>query len=125
MHKQKTGEPGLLANGAGNVTIESGATITGVDVSNTTAIQVTGSATGTIGNEGAISLSMTFTPTAEGNTGIAGGPFATGDNRIGIDVASGTLTGSIANTATGTTTIDGNSSVGIQIAVDRVDHRRP
>ncbi|HEY1751970.1 MAG TPA: hypothetical protein VGG29_11945 [Caulobacteraceae bacterium] len=111
----KTGAAGVTLNSHNNITVDSGATISATDVSNTTGIQVTGNNTGSVDNEGAISLTMGFVPPVDGNSGIPEGAWATGTNRIGIDVSGGTLTGSITNGATGAITIDGDNSVGIQI----------
>jgi hypothetical protein len=111
----KANVPGVTLNSSNNVTVDSGANISNVDVSNSTGIQVEGGNTGAVVVDGAISLTMSYTPTAEGNTGIAGGAFATGTNRIGIDMANGVLTGSIIVDETGSITIDGDNSVGIQI----------
>ena len=53
-----------------------------------------GGHTGNVDNQGTISLLMSYTPPIEGNTGIPGGPFATGTNRVGIEVVGGALNGS-------------------------------
>jgi len=111
----KKDNAGVTLNSNNNVTVDAGGTISNVDVSNSTGILVTGTHTGSVDNLGDISLTMSYQPPDAGNTGIAGGPFATGTNRIGIWVTDGTLTGSVTNDAGGTITIEGDNSVGIQI----------
>jgi hypothetical protein len=112
----KTNNAGVTLDSNNNVTLDSGATISNVDVNNSTGIKVTGSDTGSVDNLGDISLTMSFQATVQGNSGIAGGPWATGEDRVGILVTSGsTLNGSITNDSGGAITIEGNDSTGIMI----------
>jgi hypothetical protein len=106
---------GVTLNSNNNVTLQAGSTVSNVDVSNSTGILVTGNNTGSVDNLGDISLTMSFVAPEAGNTGIAGGPFATGTNRIGVEVTNGQLTGSVTNDVGGTITIQGNNSTGILI----------
>ena len=106
---------GVTLNSNNNVTVNAGATISNVDVSNSTGILVTGTNTGSVDNLGDISLTMSFVATDAGNTGIAGGPFATGTNRVGIEVTDGQLTGSATNGVGGSITIEGDNSTGILV----------
>jgi hypothetical protein len=106
---------GVILNSNNNVTVVAGGTISNTDVSNSVGILVEGGHKGSVDNQGAISLLMSYTPVVEGNTGIVGGPFATGDNRVGIDVVGGVLDGSITSESTGTITIEGDDSTGIFI----------
>ena len=109
----KAGGDGLILNSSNNITVITGATISNTDASNSVGILVQGGNTGNVDNQGAISLLMSFTPTVEGNTGIVGGPFATGTNRVGIDVVNGVFTGNISNENSGAITIEGDNSTGI------------
>ena len=111
----KAGGDGVILNSSNNITVVSGGSITNTDASNSVGILVQGGHTGNIDNQGSISLLMSYTPTVEGNTGLAGGPFATGTNRVGIDVVDGVLTGGIDNESTGAITIEGDNSTGIFI----------
>ncbi|HEY1425275.1 MAG TPA: hypothetical protein VGF50_01260 [Caulobacteraceae bacterium] len=111
----KAGGDGVILDSNNKITINSGGAISNTDASNTVGILIHGGNKGSVDNEGAISLLMSFTPKAEGNTGIAGGPFATGSNRVGIEVADGVFDGNILNNTTGTITIDGDNSTGILI----------
>ena len=109
----KANGDGLILNSSNNITVVSGGAITNTDASNSVGILVQGGNAGNVDNQGSISLLMSYTPTVEGNTGIAGGPFATGTNRVGIDVVNGVLSGNITNESTGTITIQGDNSTGI------------
>ena len=111
----KTNAAGVVLNSSNNITVVAGGAISNTDVNNSTGILVQGGNTGNVDNQGAISLLMSFTPTVEGNTGIVGGPFATGTDRIGIDVVGGALDGSITMESTGSINIDGDNSTGIFI----------
>jgi hypothetical protein len=106
---------GVTLDSNNNVTLDAGSTISNVDVSNSTGILVTGDNTGSVDNLGAISLTMSYTAVGAGNTGIAGGPWATGTNRVGIWVTDGTLTGNVTNDVGGTITIEGDNSTGILV----------
>ncbi len=90
-------------------------TINTKDIDNVVGIlATTGNYTGSISNQGAITLTESYTPSdSVNNDGIVEAPFAQGTNRIGIQTL-GTLTGGIANT--GTITIQGNNSTGLYIA---------
>ncbi|HEX3406299.1 MAG TPA: hypothetical protein VHS81_03595, partial [Caulobacteraceae bacterium] len=111
----KANGDGLILNSSNNITVVAGGTITNTDASNSVGILVQGGNSGNVDNQGSISLLMSYTPTVEGNTGIAGGPFATGTNRVGIDVINGALNGNITNESTGVITIQGDASTGIFI----------
>jgi hypothetical protein len=111
----KKGDAGITLNSNNNVTVDSGGTISNVDVSNSTGILVTGNEKGSVDNLGDISLTMSYQAPEAGNTGIAGGPWATGTNRIGIWVTSGTLDGSVTNDSGGSITVEGDNSTGILI----------
>ena len=111
----KANGAGVTLNSNNNVTLSTGSTISNVDVSNSTGILVTGTNTGSVDNLGDISLTMSYQAPEAGNTGIAGGPWATGTNRIGIEVTDGTLAGSVTNDVGGTITVEGDNSVGILV----------
>jgi hypothetical protein len=73
-----------------------------------------GSFTGSIFNQGQITLTESYTPTDSANgDGIPEAPFAQGTNRIGI-LTQGTLTGDIIHS--GAISIQGNNSIGISVA---------
>lgn len=110
-----SGGAGIVVNG-GNLTLDPGATISNVNVNNTTGILVQGGTTGVVSNSGTISLTSSFTPPTDGNTGLSFGPFTSGTNRIGIDLegASG-FNGPISNAASGAINISGDNSIGILI----------
>jgi hypothetical protein len=103
------------------VTINSNNSVTNIgtintkDIDNVVGILATsGAYTGSISNQGAITLTESYTPSdSVNNDGIIEAPFAQGTNRIGIQTL-GTLTGGVANT--GTITIQGNNSTGLYIA---------
>lgn len=111
----KANGDGVILNSSNKVTVASGGTISNTDVSNSTGILVQGGNTGSVDNQGDIALSSSFTPAVEGNTGIAGGPFTTGSDRVGIDVVGGVFTGAISNESTGAISIEGDNSTGIFI----------
>lgn len=111
----KANGAGVVLNSNNDVTVDSGGVITNNSVSNSVGILVEGGNKGAIDNEGSISLLSGITPTAEGNTGIAGGPFAAGTDRNGIEVTNGVFNGNILNNTTGTITIEGDNSTGILI----------
>jgi hypothetical protein len=106
---------GATLNSNGNVTVASGGVISNTDVSNSTGILITGTHTGSVDNSGEISLSVSYSPSAEGNTGIAGGAFATGSDRVGIWMTGGQLTGSITNDVGASIIIAGDNSTAILI----------
>src|SRR5580698_3936687 len=107
---------GVILNSSNNVTIGTGTGISNTDVSNTVGILGLGGNTGNIDNLGAISLGMSYVATDHNNDGIVDGAFATGTNRIGIQVVGpGVLTGSVTNGSGGAITISGNNSTGISI----------
>ncbi|MBV9997098.1 MAG: autotransporter outer membrane beta-barrel domain-containing protein [Caulobacteraceae bacterium] len=108
------GQPGVTLNSSNAVIVDSGATISNTDVDNSVGILVNGGNTGSVTNSGAISLLMSYTPIDTNKDGLVNGPFATGENRYGIEVTGGAFNGSITNA--GTITIDGNDSFGIFIA---------
>ena len=108
--------PGVTVNSNNTVVVESGGVITDSDVSNSSGIVVLGGTTGSVLNQGSISLLMTYAATDSNADGIADGAFANGSNRYGIQVTGGVFTGSITHDTTGVISIQGNSSYGIWIA---------
>jgi len=107
---------GLILNSSNNITIETGTSISNTDVSNSVGILGLGGNTGNIDNIGAISLVMSYVATDHNNDGIVDGAFATGTNRIGIQVVGpGILTGSVINDSGATINISGDNSTGISI----------
>ncbi len=112
----KANGDGLVLSSNNNITIVSGGSISNTDVSNSVGVLVEGGNTGNVDNQGAISLLMSYQPQVEGNTGIVGGAFATGTDRVGIEVEGGVLTGSITSESSSTITVEGDNSTGIFIA---------
>src|SRR5579872_459467 len=111
-----TAGAGLILNSSNNVTVATGTTISNTDVSNTVGVLALGGNTGNIDNIGAISLGMSYVATDHNNDGIVDGAFATGTNRIGIQVVGpGVLTGSVTNDTGGTINISGDNSTAISI----------
>jgi hypothetical protein len=108
-------QPGVTLNSNNNVTIDSGATISNTDVSNSVGVLVNGGNSGSVDNEGAISLSMSYTATDTNSDGFVDGAFATGTNRYGIQITGGPFTGTVTNGSTGSITIQGNDSYGIWV----------
>ena len=107
---------GLVLNSNNNVTVVTGTTISNTDVSDSVGILALGGNTGNIDNQGAISLGMSYVATDHNNDGIVDGVFATGFNRIGIQVVGpGVLNGSVSNDAGAAITIAGDNSIGIDL----------
>jgi hypothetical protein len=112
--KPTAGGFGLEINSNNSITMPSGSQITATDVDNITGVVVVGGNTGNLDDVGSIALQMSYTPTLEGQTGIVGGVFATGTNRIGIDVIGpGVFNGSILADTGNSITIQGENSAGI------------
>ena len=110
-----TGNAGIILNG-GNLVLDVGSTISNVNVSNTTGILIQGGSTGSLDLEGSISLTSSYSPPVEGNTGLAGGPFTSGSNRVGIDLEGSSGFNGPITLATGSSiNISGDNSVGIVI----------
>jgi hypothetical protein len=83
-------------------------------INNAVAIQVQGGFKGSVTSSGSILVTDNYTPNTDNNTGLLELPFAQGTNRTGIQVVGpGVFTGSITNT--GTITVHGDSSFGVDI----------
>ncbi|HUZ11745.1 MAG TPA: autotransporter outer membrane beta-barrel domain-containing protein [Caulobacteraceae bacterium] len=118
-------KPGLILNSSNNIVVDSGATISAVDVSGAVGIQALGGNTGSVTQSGAISLTMSYKPVTNAQTGIADGAFATGTGRIGIEVVTGdgadgglvngALNGAVTTAVSSALTIQGNQSYAISI----------
>lgn len=109
------GEAAITVNSDNSVTNQG--TIGATDADNTTGILITGVATGTIRNSGAITLDETFVGTDDDSDGDFDTPLAQGTGRTGILVeGSAVFTGDITNDTAGRIAMGGNNSVGIQIA---------
>jgi hypothetical protein len=104
--------PALTLNS--NNTVTNGGTITSSGVNNATAIQVQGPFTGTVFNNGSISIGESYTPSTNSSTGLTQAPYASPSStgRIGINVT-GPLTGAI--NSGGNIGVEGNNSVGLRI----------
>jgi hypothetical protein len=112
---------GVTQNSSNNITVDAGGAITNVDVNDTTGIVGQGGNTGNIINDGSISLTSSLNPPLDNNTGLATGPFTSGQGRIGILVTGpGLFDGSVTNGAGGAiniqaNTVGGNLAAGIAI----------
>jgi hypothetical protein len=107
---------GVTLNSNNNVTVAAGGSITATDVSNTVGILGQAGNTGNIDNQASISLLMSYQATDHNKDGIVDGPFATGTNRIGIEVSGpGVLTGSVTNETAAAISIQGDNSTGIAL----------
>src|SRR5580692_9522487 len=82
--------PGITLNSNNNVTVASGGSITETDKDNAIAILALGGFTGSVDNEGSISMLESYTAATDNTDGIASGVFATGSGRYGILVHGGT-----------------------------------
>ena len=113
-----------ITNAAGGaaVTINSSNTVSNegsigfTDIDNAIGVLIKGGGTGQFTNTGAINITETYVATADtNNDGLLTGAFAKGTNRFGVSVIGpGVFTGGI--TETGTITVHGNNSFGVQIA---------
>lgn len=111
----KANAAGLTLNSNNSVTVAAGGSVANKDVNNTIGILVEGGVTGNLTNSGTISLDMSYTPVTEPN-GVVGGAFATGTDRIGIDVeGAAPLNGSITNATGAAITVQGKDSEGILV----------
>lgn len=105
---------GVTVDASKTVTVASGGTIDMGDANGTTGVLVVPGTATTIANAGTIQVLETFSAADADANGIADGPIASASNRAGIRVApGGTVTGSVSNT--GTITVDGLNSAGIDI----------
>jgi hypothetical protein len=110
----KTGAAGVTLNTSNNVTVATGGQITNTDVNDSIAIQAIGGNTGSVDNLGSIILGQSYTATDHNNDGFVDGAFATGHDRIGIDVIGpGVLNGSVTNDTGAVINVAGDSSTGI------------
>jgi hypothetical protein len=100
-------------------TINIDGTVTSENDDNVTGILVRAGVTGTVVNDGYISLIEDFTPSDTDSDGDLDGAIAIGTNRIGIDVAgAGVFTGAIETVKNSTIFIEGNGSVAIRIGAE-------
>jgi hypothetical protein len=101
-------------------------TVTGAVAMNNTAngstgILVQGGHTGSVTNNGVITVSDGSTRKDTNGDGIGDGPWATGENMCAICVVGpGVFTGSITNGSTGAISVEGNNSWGINIGTGMV-----
>jgi hypothetical protein len=113
------GSIGLTTPGVA-VTINSSNVVTNegeigaTDVNGATGVQIQGGNTGSFTNTNSVLITESYTATTDTNTGLLTGAFAQGDNRIGVQVVGpGTFNGAI--TDTGSITVHGNTSYGVDI----------
>ncbi len=107
---------GLILNSNNNITVVTGTSISNTDVSNSVGILALGGNTGNIDNQGAISLGMSYQATDHNNDGILDGAFATGTDRIGIQVVGpGVFNGSVTMEVGSSISVAGDNSTGIAL----------
>jgi hypothetical protein len=87
-------------------------TVQVTNVSNAIGIDAVAGASGSITNNGKVNVDETYVPTDADNDGDLDGPFAVGNNRVGLRTQ-GAFTGSITNG--GSILVEGNDSAGIQL----------
>ncbi|HEY5072083.1 MAG TPA: autotransporter outer membrane beta-barrel domain-containing protein [Caulobacteraceae bacterium] len=107
--------PGAAVTLDSNNSVTNQGAIAFKDVSGVVGILVDGGFTGQVVNTGTISLSESYVAATDSNNdGLLTGPFAQGDNRIGIEVTGAApFNGSIISA--GPITIQGNTSQGIDL----------
>jgi hypothetical protein len=109
-----TGAGPLVTLNSNNKVTLGGNGLTTVGIDNSTGVLIQGGTTGSVANNGAISLTEDYTPADADNDGDLDGPFAKGANRYGVRlVGPGVFTGDISST--GAITIEGNNSAGISL----------
>ena len=121
-----TTTPVSLVTVNSNNSVDNTGTLSSSNISNVTGIQINGGTAGTVTNDGAITLSSTYTAVTTAD-GYPQGPFAgtaSPSNPTGTGVyglygirlsGAGSFTGSITDSSTGTITLSGNSNRGISI----------
>jgi hypothetical protein len=108
--KPTSGTALITINSNNKVTNEGALAIQGVN--GATGILANPGFSGDITNSGPITIDENYTPTDNDNDGDLDGPFALGNNRYGIHIASGgAYTGNVTNN--GAILIEGNNSAGI------------
>lgn len=104
--------PVITLNSNNTVTMEGA--VASTDQTNSVGVKVLGGFTGAYTNNGTISLSETYTATQDQNTGLYLGKFASGSNRIGLQVVGpGIFTGPLNNFTA--ITIHGQNSYDVSI----------
>ena len=102
----------VTLNSGNTVSNEGAISFTGVD--GAVGIKVFGGNAGAVNSSGSISVSESYSASTDNNTGLLTGAFATGTNRIGIEVVGpGVFTGAI--TSIGAITVHGQNSYGVSI----------
>ena len=106
--------PGTAVTVNSSNNVSNAGSIGATDLDNVVGIKVLGGVTSTVTNTGTISLYETYSPSDSNNDGLIDGNFASGGNRYGIVYAGGApVTGALVDT--GTISIRGNASYGIQM----------
>ena len=110
-----TAGPLVTLNSNNKVTL-GGNGLTTVGVNDSTGVLIRGGNTGTVTNNGLISLTEDYTATDTDSDGDVDGVFAQGSNRYGIRlVGPGVFTGDIVQSSTGSIVVEGNNSAGISL----------
>jgi hypothetical protein len=95
-------------------TVSNEGSITFSNVDGAVGIKVFGGNTGSVSNAGSITVSESYSAATDNNTGLLMGAFASGTNRIGIEVVGpGVFTGGITNRSA--VTVHGQNSYGVSI----------
>jgi hypothetical protein len=112
--------PAAVTVNSNNVLTNSG-TISIKDVDNSTGVLILGPVTGNFTNNGAVTVTETYTPTDSNGDGVVDGNYASGTGRYGLRLTSGTLTansgatGAVVLSSGGTITVQGNASYGVSL----------
>lgn len=98
-----------------NAVVNNGS-IAAEDIDNVIGVELQGGNTGSLTNNGSISLSETYTAVDTDDNGLVDGPFAEGTGRTGI-LISGTapFVGSVTQSSGGSISVEGNDSYGIRL----------
>lgn len=107
------GQTAVTVDSSNDATVASGGSLSSNGANGSTGILILGGNAGNISNAGTISLLEDYTRADGDSDGDPDGVFAQGSNRFGILLQSGTLTGDVSNS--GTITVEGNASGGIQL----------
>ena len=86
------------------------------DVDGSAGVVINGGNTGAFNNQGAITITESYTPTDTNNDGVVDGVYAQGTGRYGVRViAPGAFVGNITAGGGSTISVQGNNSYGVSI----------
>jgi uncharacterized protein with beta-barrel porin domain len=108
-------ETAITVDADATVTIDRDGELTSEDVNGTRGIVIQGGTTGNVIQNGTIQLLEDHALEDTDDDGDLDGRYATGSNRVGILLESGTFTGDITTGVNSTISIEGNNSAGIRL----------